>query len=86
MNIGIIRYRMAISYVTSVLYDLVRLSRLKRTTIPYDLACDIHTYDMTYDIAYLGLRSRQVALAMPLGRPQVLPHDLRPCRKVCTAS
>ena len=77
---------MPISYVTSVLYDLVRLSRLKRTTIPYDLACDIDTYDMTYDIAYLGLRSRRAALATPLGRPQVLPYDPRPCRMVCTAS
>ena len=77
---------MAISYVTSVLYDVVCLNRPKRTTIPYDLACDIETYDMTYDIAYLGLCSRRAAMVTPLGLPQVLPHDPRPCRMVCTAS
>ena len=37
-------------------------------------------YDVAHDIAYtyLGRRLRRVALAMPLERPQVLPHDPRP--------
>ena len=70
----------------SVLYDIARLYLQKRTPRPYDVARNIVTYDVTYDIACLGLRSPLVALAMPLERPQVLPHDPRPSRMVCTAS
>jgi hypothetical protein len=47
--------------------------------IPYDVA-----YDFSYK--YLDRRLRRVALAMPLERRQVLPHDPRPYQMVCTAS
>ena len=82
----IIRYRTSISYTMSPLYDIACIYRQKRTPIPYDVAYNIATYDVTYDIACLGRRSRRVSLAMPLERPQVLPHDPRPSRMVCTAS
>ena len=60
--ICIIRCRTSISYATSVLYDVVRRYRLKRTTKPYDVACDLATYDMPYDLACLSFLA-QWALA-----------------------
>ncbi len=46
--------------------------------IPYNIAYD-------FPFTYLGRRLRWVALAMPLERPQVLPHDPLPSSMVCTA-
>ena len=72
-----------ISYVhivyISLLYDIVRPCHKKHTMLPYYVA-----YDCSYK--YLDWHLRRVALAMPLERPQVLPHDPRPSPMVCTAS
>ena len=77
--VAIIRYRITISYASSLLYDIARQNRKKHTMLPYNVA-----YDFSYK--YLDWRLRRVALAMPLERPQVLPHDPWPSPMVCTAS
>ena len=58
-HIAIIRYCTAISYTMSPLYDIACIYRQKHTLIPYDVVCNIATYDVTYDIACLGRRSRR---------------------------
>ncbi len=46
---------MPISYTMSVLYYIIRLYLLKHMLIPYNVACNIVAYNVTYYIACLGL-------------------------------
>jgi hypothetical protein len=75
-NIGIIRCRTLISYATTVLYDILRLYRLKRTTKPYDVACDVVTYDVTYDIACLSFPVQWALATDTLGSQAVTQQSL----------
>ena len=75
--VGIIRYRTSISYAMSVLYDIARLYLQKRTPTPYDVVRNIVTYDVTYDIACLGLRLRR---ACPWSAHRPCPMILGPAR------
>ena len=58
--------------------------------IRYHTSISQKKYDMTvrgrmrFFYKYLDWRLRRVALAMPLERRQVLPHDSRPSLMVCT--
>ena len=59
----------------SVLYDIARLYLQKRTPTPYDVVRNIVTYDVTYDIACLGLRLRR---ACPWSAHRPCPMILGP--------
>ena len=75
--VAIIRYRTSKSQKT---YDVIVRCRIR---FLYDVTVRCR---MRFFYKYLGWRLRRVALAMPLERRQVLPHDPRPSPMVCTAS
>jgi hypothetical protein len=72
-----------ISYVHIVCLVAIIRYRTSKSQKTYDV---IVRCRMRFFYKYLGWRLQRVALAMPLERPQVLPHDPRPSPMVCTAS
>ena len=77
------RFYYTISYNNIVCLVAIIRYRTSKSQKTYDV---IVRCRMRFFYKYLGWRLQRVALAMPLERPQVLPHDPRPSPMVCTAS